>query len=163
MLFPFFFFFLSPVKQAEYLGLNEMNKPGEKECPLRCRAGECRLMLFAQTVETGTLNKASLITVARRSSLDHQRCSTADVSQTWTGPEGSREPRCARGPDSAPHPPCPGTTPPPPRLTRFGAAAASGSKLCRNAEEAGRSRLPEDSRHITDQRVCLLDTDRCRV
>lgn len=56
-----FSFFLSPVKHAEYLGLNEINKPGENEFPLRWRVRECRLMLFTQTIPTGTLNKPSLI------------------------------------------------------------------------------------------------------
>lgn len=60
---------------------------------LRCRVGEGRLMLFTQAVQTGPLHKASLITAACRSSLDLQRCSsaTADVSQTRTNPEGSRD------------------------------------------------------------------------
>lgn len=93
-IFPFYS--LSPVKHAEHLGLNGMNKAGANEFPLRCRVGEGRLMLFTQALQTAPLNEASLITAVRLSSLDHQRCSsaTADVSQTQTSPEGGREPRC---------------------------------------------------------------------
>lgn len=101
-----------PVKHSEYLGLNEINKLGENGFLLSCHVGECTLMLFIQPIYTVMLTKASLIIVARRSSADHQHCSsaTADVSQTPTccsshsefrllvwkvSPEEAGSPRCA--------------------------------------------------------------------